>query len=130
MDCNLSPLETNTVPRWNLTDEELHRQINTNEMGHAVPWNTLTQGQRQFQAAKMAIHAAMVHRMDIEIGRVLEQIKAMGALDNALIFFVSDNGASSEQILRGDGNDEIHERAREVRTKNADCTNMVGGSTT
>ncbi len=53
----------------------------------------------------MAIHAAMVHRMDIEIGRVLEQIKAMGALDNTLVMFVSDNGASSEQILRGDGND-------------------------
>jgi L-rhamnose mutarotase len=47
----------------------------------------------------------MVHRMDIEIGRVLEQLKTMGALDNTLVMFVSDNGASSEQILRGDGND-------------------------
>jgi arylsulfatase len=54
---------------------------------------------------KMAIHAAMIHRMDIEIGRVLGQISAMGSLDNTLIMFVSDNGASSEQILRGDNND-------------------------
>jgi L-rhamnose mutarotase len=53
----------------------------------------------------MAIHAAMVHRMDIEIGRVLDQIKAMGVLDNTVVLFVSDNGASSEQILRGEGND-------------------------
>ncbi len=105
VDCDLSPLETNTVPRWNLTDDELHRQINTNEMGHAVPWAALTAGQKNFQAAKMTIHAAMIHRMDLEIGRVLDQIQAMGALDNTLIFFVSDNGASAEQILRGDGND-------------------------
>jgi L-rhamnose mutarotase len=42
--------------------------------------------------------------MDIEIGRVLDQIGAMGELDNTVVFFVSDNGASSEQILRGDGN--------------------------
>ena len=105
VDCALSPLEPETIPRWNLSDDELHKQISANEVGHAVPWESLTPGQKDFQAAKMAIHAAMVHRMDIEIGRVLEQLKAMGALDNTLVMFVSDNGASSEQILRGDGND-------------------------
>ncbi len=105
VDCVLSPLETNIVPRWNLTDAELREKISPNETGRAVPWNTLAGEQKKFESVKMAIHAAMVHRMDIEIGRVLEQIKAMGQLDNTLIFFVSDNGASSEQILRGDGND-------------------------
>ncbi|MEY4387781.1 MAG: Arylsulfatase [Verrucomicrobiota bacterium] len=105
VDCKLSPLEPETAPRWNLTDAEMHSQISSDELGHAVPWSGLTPGQRKFQAAKMAVHAAMVHRMDIEIGRVLDQIKAMGQLDNTLVMFVSDNGASAEQILRGDGND-------------------------
>jgi arylsulfatase len=50
----------------------------------------------------MALHAAMIHRMDIEIGRVLQQLKAMDAFDSTAIFFVSDNGASAEQIIRGD----------------------------
>jgi arylsulfatase len=40
--------------------------------------------------------------MDIEIGRVIEQIRKSGKLDDTLILFVSDNGASSEQIIRGD----------------------------
>lgn len=105
VDCTLAPLEPGIVPRWNLTDAELHRQISSNEIGQAVSWDRLTPGQQAFQAAKMAIHAAMVHRMDIEIGRVLDQLRAMGALDNTLVFFLSDNGASSEQILRGDGHD-------------------------
>ena len=44
----------------------------------------------------MAIHAAMVHRVDREIGRVVEKLKALGALDNTAIFLLSDNGASAE----------------------------------
>jgi arylsulfatase len=65
----------------------------------------LTGEQRQFQAAKMAVHAAMVYRMDVEIGRLIEQLQAMNALDNTLIFFLSDNGASAEIMVRGNGHD-------------------------
>ena len=81
------------------------RAIGPGEAAHAVPWQELTDEQRQFQPIKMALHAAMVHRMDIEIGRVLAQLKAMDALDNTAIFFLSDNGASAEQIIRGDMHD-------------------------
>jgi L-rhamnose mutarotase len=101
----LAPLEPDVLPRWNLTNEEMRSKIGEHELSRAVSWDSLSPGQREFQSAKMAIHAAMVHRMDIEIGRVLEQIKTMGKLDNTLVMFVSDNGGSSEQILRGDGND-------------------------
>ena len=53
----------------------------------------------------MAIHAAMVDRMDREIGRLIEQLKAMGVYDNTLIFFASDNGASAEIMVRHGGHD-------------------------
>ena len=53
----------------------------------------------------MAIHAAMVDRMDREIGRVLDQLRAMGAYDDTLIVFLSDNGASAEIMVRDDGHD-------------------------
>jgi arylsulfatase A-like enzyme len=53
----------------------------------------------------MAIHAAMVDRMDREIGRVIAQLKAMGAFENTLIVFASDNGASAEIMVRGGGHD-------------------------
>ena len=48
-------------------------------MARAVPWDTLTAEQKQFQPIKMAIHAAMIHRVDTEIGRVVEHLKAIGA---------------------------------------------------
>jgi len=43
--------------------------------------------------------------MDIEIGKVLDQVKAMGAERDTVVIFLSDNGASSEQLIRGDGHD-------------------------
>ena len=60
----------------------------------------------------MAIHAAMIHRIDTEIGRVIEQLKAMGAYENTLIIFVSDNGASAEEMVRGSGHDRQAGAAR------------------
>lgn len=105
VNCALSEREPGEVPYWNLSEEELHRQISTNEVARAVAWNELSEEQKRFQASKMAIHAAMIDRMDREIGRVLEQLKAMGALKNTIVMFASDNGASAEFLNRGDKHD-------------------------
>lgn len=105
LNCALSPRDPKTTPTWNLKEEELQKRIGPGEEGNAVPWETLNDEQKKLQATKMAIHAAMIDRMDREIGRVIEQLKAMDQLDNTVIFFVSDNGASAEQIIRGGGHD-------------------------
>jgi arylsulfatase len=41
---------------------------------------------------KMAVYAAMIDRMDQNIGRVLAKVNEMGEEDNTLIIFLSDNG--------------------------------------
>ncbi|HLJ56303.1 MAG TPA: arylsulfatase [Chthonomonadaceae bacterium] len=68
-------------------------------------WSTLSPAERAAWSAHMEIHAAMVDRMDREIGRVMTQLRAMKALDDTAILFLSDNGASAEKLVRGDGND-------------------------
>ena len=75
------------------------------EVNRPLAWSQLTVRQREFQAVKMAIHAAMIHRMDREIGRVLDQLRRMDAFENTLILFLSDNGASCELIVRSGGHD-------------------------
>ena len=75
------------------------------EVNKPVAWKELTDQQKQFQATKMAIHAAMIHRMDIEIGRVFEQVRKMGQWENTVVIFLSDNGASAEIMVRDDGHD-------------------------
>lgn len=80
-------------------------KLGPDEVNRPLPWNELSESQRKFQAAKMAIHAAMVDRMDQETGRVIAQLKEMGVFENTLILFASDNGASAEMMVRGDGHD-------------------------
>jgi arylsulfatase len=41
---------------------------------------------------KMAVYAAMIDRMDQNIGRVLDKIRDLGKEENTLIIFLSDNG--------------------------------------
>ncbi|HPA19062.1 MAG TPA: arylsulfatase [Verrucomicrobiae bacterium] len=105
VNCALSRRDPVTIPNWNMSDDQLRSEIGPGEMGHALAWRELTDAQRAFQATKMSIHAAMIDRMDQEIARVLQQIKTMGAADNTVTFFVSDNGASAEIINRGDRHD-------------------------
>ena len=68
-------------------------------------WDELSNDEQLAWQSRMEVHAAMVDRMDQEIGRVLDQLKLMDVLDNTAIFFLSDNGASAERVLRGDGHD-------------------------
>jgi len=77
------------------------------EIDRPVPWTELTAVQRDFQSEKMAIHAAMIESMDEQVGRILGQLKAMGAFDDTLVLFVSDNGASAEIMVRGEGHDPL-----------------------
>jgi arylsulfatase A-like enzyme len=99
----LSAVERDVGPPYPFPEDL--KKLGPNEVNRPVAWDTLTPAQREFQATKMAIHAAMVDRMDREIGRVIDQVRKMGALDNTIVFFLSDNGASAEMMVRGDGHD-------------------------
>jgi arylsulfatase len=99
----LPALEREVGPPYHFPDAL--EKLGPGEVNRPLPWNELTDQQRDFQATKMSIHAAMVDRMDHEIGRVLEQLKQMGAFEDTLILFASDNGASAEIMVRGDGHD-------------------------
>lgn len=103
----LSPVERDVGPPYEFP--EALQQLGPGEVNRPLPWSTLSQVQRDFQSTKMAIHAAMIDRMDHEIGRVLDELRTSGNLDNTLIFFLSDNGASAEIMVRGDGHDPTAE---------------------
>ena len=80
-------------------------KLGPGEVNRPHPWQSLTPEQQEFQATKMAIHAAMIDAMDQAVGKVIEQLEAMDALDNTLIFCLSDNGGSAEIMVRGKGHD-------------------------
>ncbi|HEX4611908.1 MAG TPA: sulfatase-like hydrolase/transferase, partial [Urbifossiella sp.] len=55
-------------------------------------WDTLPADRRADLARRMAVFAAMVTCMDRAIGRVVDDLKTHGELDNTLVLFLSDNG--------------------------------------
>ena len=99
----LSTLELDVGPPYDFPDAL--KKLGPGEVNRPLPWDDLSDEQKRFQATKMAIHAAMVDRMDREIGRVLKQLKTMDAFDNTIIMFASDNGASAEIMVRNGGHD-------------------------
>jgi arylsulfatase A-like enzyme len=100
---SLSQLERDLGPPYAFP--EAIKKLGPGEVNLPLPWVELTPEQREFQATKMSIHAAMIDRMDHEIGRIIAQLKAMGQFENTLICFASDNGASAEIMVRGGGHD-------------------------
>ncbi|MEM9353120.1 MAG: arylsulfatase [Planctomycetota bacterium] len=98
---SLSPLEPEVGPPYDFQDALAH--LGPAEVNRELAWDRLSTPQQTFQAAKMAIHAAMVDRMDQEIGRVLQKLKDNGLFENTVVFFLSDNGATAEIMIRGDG---------------------------
>ncbi|PQO26421.1 arylsulfatase [Blastopirellula marina] len=100
---DLSATEPNVGPPYAFPEHI--KQLGSGEVNRPLPWDELTPDQQQFQAAKMAIHAAMIDRMDRSIGRICDQLNAMDEMDNTFICFLSDNGASAEIMVRGDGHD-------------------------
>jgi arylsulfatase A-like enzyme len=55
---------------------------------------------KAFDSRAMAVHAAMIDRMDQTIGKLVKKLEEKGVLDNTIIFFLSDNGTSSERPSR------------------------------
>lgn len=53
---------------------------------------------REWQLRRMQVYAAQVERMDRGIGRIVAALEAAGALDNTIVVFLSDNGASPEEL--------------------------------
>ncbi len=61
-------------------------------------WTSLSQEQRIEEAKKMEVYAAMIDRLDQNIGHVIAKLKEQGKYENTIILFMSDNGASAEVV--------------------------------
>ncbi|GGB20741.1 arylsulfatase [Sphingomonas metalli] len=64
----------------------------------ARPWASLSVEERAIEARKMEVYAAMVDRMDQNVGRVIATLKAQGRYENTVILFFADNGPEGNVI--------------------------------
>ncbi|WP_129669373.1 arylsulfatase [Phytoactinopolyspora endophytica] len=53
---------------------------------------------RDWEQRRMEVYAAMVEVMDRGIGRIVDELRATGELDNTVFVFLSDNGGCAEEV--------------------------------
>ena len=69
-------------PRWQLAPRDKS----------VAAWETLSDAEREKEDLTMAVFAAMVDRVDQNIGRLMAKLRALGEADNTIVFLLSDNG--------------------------------------
>ena len=71
-------------------------------------WEKLTEKERKLFALQMETFAGFTEHTDNEVGRLLDAIDEIGALDNTLfIYIMGDNGSSAEGALVGTFNEMV-----------------------
>jgi arylsulfatase len=69
------------------------------------PWATLSADEKKLFARMAEVYAAFSEYTDVQVGRVIEYLEESGQLDNTLILYCADNGASGEGSPNGSVNE-------------------------
>ncbi len=64
-------------------------------MSTTANWDALSDKDKQYQARRMEVYAAMADAMDAQVGRLVAYLKDVGEYDNTVFVFMSDNGAEA-----------------------------------
>lgn len=65
---------------------------------NALHWEDLSPEEQQVSARTMEIYAAMIERLDANVGRLIDHLKSTGQYENTLIIFMADNGAEGNDV--------------------------------
>ena len=60
------------------------------------PWDSLPENQKKLALALQEAFGAFLEHTDAQIGRLVDELDALGKLDNTVIVVMADNGASQE----------------------------------
>jgi len=69
------------------------------------PWNTLSADEKRLFSRMAEVYAGFSEYTDVQIGRLIDYLEESGQLDNTLIFYCADNGASGEGSPNGSVNE-------------------------
>jgi arylsulfatase len=71
------------------------------------PWASLSDDEKRLFSRMAEVYAAFSEYTDVQIGRLIEYLEESGQLDNTLIFYCADNGASGEGSPSGSVNENL-----------------------
>ena len=80
------------------------------------PWRDAKH--REWHADRMAVYAAQVSAVDRGVGRLLRTLDQLGIRENTVVMFLSDNGASNEELHPRSGARTVSLNSRPMRSGN------------
>jgi arylsulfatase A-like enzyme len=69
------------------------------------PWNTLSDDEKKLFSRLMEVYAGFSEYTDAQIGRIIDYLEQSGQLENTVILYCADNGASGEGSPSGSVNE-------------------------
>ncbi|GAY16982.1 arylsulfatase [Mycobacterium sp. shizuoka-1] len=76
-----------------------------NPADYVRPWAELNDDEKRLFCRMAEVFAGFSEYTDVQIGRIVEFLERTGQLDNTLIFYCADNGASGEGTPNGSVNE-------------------------
>jgi arylsulfatase len=76
-----------------------------NPADYVRPWNELSADEKKLFSRLAEVYAAYSEYTDVEIGRLIDYLQQSGQLENTVIFYGADNGASGEGTPNGSVNE-------------------------
>ncbi len=76
-----------------------------NSDDYVRPWDSLNADEKKLFSHMAEVYAGFSEYTDVQIGRVIDYLEQSGQLDNTLIFYCADNGASAEGSPNGTVNE-------------------------
>lgn len=89
------PMDLTLTPRSTIPLNLFNRETGWADRENPA-WDSLPMDRQKDLARRMAVYAAMIDRMDRNIGRVLDHLRRAGCFENTVVIFLSDNGACAE----------------------------------
>ncbi len=72
---------------------------------HVRPWNTLNADEKKLFSRLMEVYAGFSEYTDAQVGRIIDYLEKTGQLENTLVLYAADNGASGEGSPNGSVNE-------------------------
>ncbi len=95
----LLPADTKLTPMNPLGEEH------TNPGDMVKPWDSLSADEKRLFSRLAEVYAGFSEYTDYQVGRVIEFLENNGMLDNTLVIYAADNGASGEGSPTGSVNE-------------------------
>ena len=76
-----------------------------NPADHVRPWESLNADEKKLFSRLAEVFAGFSEYTDVQIGRIIDYLEKTGQLDNTIVLYAADNGASGEGTPNGSVNE-------------------------